>query len=128
MKKLFFLLLIFVLIFAWARNFIVSGRFEIFLDNHPNPQLNSKIEYYWASALSLFNHRETAKYRYKRIIDKYPETIYHPLAWFEYINVLEVSGQKNEAVREAAKFIENYPEHSKTRIVQKKLEIMKYGY
>lgn len=118
MRKLFFITLLIVCTCVWFSDFIESGRFEKYLDSHPNPDLNSQIEYYWAFILNKANHKVSAKYRYERVISKYPQTEIVPSAWIDLIEVLNDLGKRREAINECRRFLEKYESHPKAALVR----------
>ena len=121
MRKIIVLLAVIIALMFWSLNFVKSGKFERYLDNHPNEALNSSIEYYWTLTLELAGRVDSAKYRYQRIMEKYPDTEYAPLAWFALIEGMDEGGSRGLVLDECNKFIEKYPTHPKSDVLRKKI-------
>ena len=111
-----------------VKDYVVSGRFERFMDTHPNASINPAIDYYWTVLASLADHRESAKYHAGRVLEKYPESSYAPKAWAERINVLYAEDKKNEVLDEGSKFLEKYPDHPRAEIIRKRILFLQHGY
>ena len=112
----------------WSKGFVQSGQFQNFLDKHPNSTVNPTIEYYWGMTLAVASHRESASYRFQRIIAKYPKSEYAPLAWIEYIAVLDDMGDRGKMLEEARKFMQSdYATHPKAEIIRKKIAFAEHG-
>jgi outer membrane protein assembly factor BamD (BamD/ComL family) len=104
-----------------ARDADRNGAFERFLDTHPHPQRNAAIEYYWGILVGLANHAQSAHYRLHRVVEKYPQTRYAPLAWAELIDRLFDEGKRPQVLEESAKFLSQYPDHFKAEIIKKRV-------
>jgi hypothetical protein len=126
MAKLVLALLIIGGSFFWAKDFVQSGRFEKYLDAHPNPVLNERIEYIWGLGLSMAGHKESALYRLQRASTKY-DVPGAADAFAEYINVLEDTGQHDKMDEQAAIFLEKYPEHEKAEAIRRKISYKRQG-
>lgn len=127
MKKLLLAALLLGLGYWGATDYVRSGKLERYLDAHPAPVRNAAIEYYWGAALRYTHHPESAQYRFRRIIKKYPETPYGPMAWFDFITMLDDAGNRPAVLAEAELFLEAYPDHPKAALVRKKVHVLKYG-
>jgi len=108
-------------------DYVHKGNVERLLDAHPSATRNAPIEYYWAETLRLINHDESAIYHFRRIIKKYPDSAYAPLAWVDIIDIFDDRNDREGVFREAAAFMAEYPDHSKVGYVQKKINFLKYG-
>lgn len=118
--------LLFLSLFAIAGGFVFkwwvqSGEMDAYLDSHPNPAVNSQIEYYWGITLELAGRGDSARYRFKRISQKYPETDYGALAAAELINIAYEAGDRDTVVVEGQKFIEQYPDNPKVELIRKRV-------
>ncbi|MHB9155313.1 MAG: tetratricopeptide repeat protein [Endomicrobiales bacterium] len=111
----------------WFRGFVQSGRFEQYLDGHPNPQVNSQVEYYWGITLALAGHRDSARYRFKRVCTNYPDAEYAPLAWAELITMDYEENARSAVIDEGGKFLKKYPAHPKAEMIRKKVTFLQYG-
>lgn len=109
-------------------DFVVSGRFEKFMDTHPNEHINPAVDYYWAMLASLANHNIPAKYHALRVMEKYPESPYAPKAWVEIINMLYDEENRPRVIEEGNKFLEKYPDHPRADLVRKKIVFLQQGY
>jgi outer membrane protein assembly factor BamD (BamD/ComL family) len=109
------------LAFAGARDAVRSGRLERFLDAHPQASRNAAIEYYWGVLAGLANRELAAEYRFLRVMEKYPETTYAPLAWAERIDLLFDRGNRPLVLQESTQFLEKYSSHPKADIIRKRV-------
>jgi len=129
MTKFLISVIVIVILGFWVRDFVQSGQFEKYLDSHPNPEFNPQVEYYWGMGLSMSNRKQMAAYRLSRVVEKYPKSEYAPLAWAEYIQVLDDMGDRPKVLEEAKKFLESdYASHPKAEIIRKKLRLIEHGY
>ena len=126
MKKFVLTLLILGSIFFWAKDFVKSGKFEKFLDTHPNPVLNQRIEYIWGMALNMAGHEASAMYRLKRAATKY-KVPGAADALAEYIQLLEDDHQRDKVVELSTIFLEKYPDSDKAETIRKKLSYIRQG-
>ncbi len=111
-----------------VKDYVASGRFERYMDAHPNARINPAVDYYWAMLASLANRSVSAKYHAGRVLKLYPDTPYAPKAWAEYINVLYDEDNKNKVLEEGEKFLEKYPNHPRAAIIRKKILFLQHGY
>lgn len=109
-------------------DFVRSGKLERFLDAHPNPRLNSAVEYYWAILLDLSGRKESALYRYERVKDNYEKMNYAPMAWSNMITIYFEDNKRSVVMEECEKFIEKYPGHPKVELCKKRINFIKHGY
>ena len=109
----------------WLKDAAQKGRIDRYLDTHPNVKFNSTVEYYWGSLLELAQHAKSAQYRYRRVMERYPESKYAPNAWVAYIQLIDDDRQK--VVAESKRFIETYASHPKAELLRKKLLVMEQG-
>lgn len=127
MKKLLLAVLLLGLAYWGAADAVRSGRLERFLDANPSPVRNAAIEYYWGAGLRYIHHPASAEYRFRRIIKRYPETPYAPLAWVDLITMLEDAGNRSAVLAEAELFIAAFPDHHKAALVRRKIHVLKFG-
>lgn len=127
MKSFLIFILVVLLSVFTIKDFIKSGKLEKFLDNHPNPSINSAIEYYWGMALTLSGHKESAKYRFGRMVKIYPKSKYTPLAWEECITIFDEENNNSKILEEGNKFLEIYPDHPKAQVIRKKMAVIQHG-
>jgi TolA-binding protein len=112
----------------WAvANTMHNGALERFLDAHPSAVRNAAVEYYWGVALRYTHHNSSAIYRFRRVIEKYPDTAHAPLAWVDVIDIIDERNDRTGVFREAAQFIAAYPDHSKAEYVKKKVYFLQNG-
>lgn len=128
MRKFILFCIAVFLLGTWTSDFIHSGRFEKFLDAHPNPQVNPRLEYYWGTLLSLANHRTSAEYRFRRVRDQYPGSAYAPLAWVELIELIDDDGDRKAVLSESNSFLEKFRDHSKADFIKRKITYLQHGY
>lgn len=110
-----------------ATDYAKEGRVERFLDAHPSSQRNAPVEYYWAMALRLMHNAPAAIYRYRRVVKKYPDTAYAPLAWIEIIDIYYEDNNRESVFREAEQFLAAYADHPKAELVRKKVYFLQSG-
>jgi outer membrane protein assembly factor BamD (BamD/ComL family) len=111
-----------------ANDFVRGGALEKYLNEHPNTQVNPPVEYYWAVLSSMANHKRSAEYRFRRILDKYDGSEYAPLAWVGLIDLLDDKGLRNEVIDEGNDFLEKYANHPKADMIKKKILFLQHGY
>lgn len=123
-KFIIFIVCVAAFIF-WFTGYIKSGQFEHYLDSHPNPRVNSKIEYYWALMLNMADYKKSAIYRYQRVVTKYPEDEAAPLALAAISGIFYEDGDNNATIEVCEKFLEKYPEHKKSSLIRRRIEFIK---
>lgn len=128
MRKFLIFVSIVAIIVVWVVNFVTSGKFENYLDKRKNTESSAKIEYTWANLAAFTGKKNLALAKYRKILDKYPETAVAPYAWFELIELLDDSGLKKECLEECNKFLEKNPNHPKAVIIKSKVRLILYGY
>lgn len=119
-----------ILIFGagyFVKDFVVSGKFERFMDTHPNARINPAVDYYWAVLANLSKHSAAVKYHAARVMEKYPDSPYAPRAWAEVINLLYDAGNKPAMLDEGNKFLEKYPDHPAAEKIRKKVAFLDHG-
>ena len=127
MKKLLIFIAVIVALALFLNDFLRSGKMENFFDSHPKPAFDSKIEYGVAFLADLANHKKSAEKRYKRIMEKYPDEYIAPYAWVDLIELYEENGDKDSELPLAKEFIEKYPNHEKTALIERKISIIEHG-
>jgi TolA-binding protein len=128
MRKVIVFICVIAAALVWFVDFVHTGRFERFLDSHPNASRNATIEYYWATLLDLAEHDTSAMYHYRRVFEKYPRNSYAPRAYFEFVQILDNAGNRSVVLEQCEKFLEKYPDHPKAETIRKKISLYKYGY
>lgn len=128
MKKLIVFIVVIGALVFWFKNCVQSGNFEKYLDAHPAPALNSTVEYYWGMLLNMADRKQSAAYRLHRVVEKYPKSEYAPLAWVEYIDILDDMGNRARTIEESKKFLQSeYSDHPKAEMIRKKLKYFEQG-
>ena len=112
----------------WFSGFVKSGRLPAYLDAHPDAKRNACIEYYWGMAGNLADHKEPALRKYRGVVEKYPDSKYAPLAWYETIHLIDGHEPNENIVREGNRFLARYPSHPKAELVRKKIIFIEHGY
>ena len=113
----------------WFKGFVQSGQFEKYIDTHPNGSLNPVVEYYWGMLLNFANHKESAVYRFSRVVEKYPKSEYAADAWVECIEVLDDMGDRNRVLEESKKFMQSeYANSSKADLIKRKIAVIEHGF
>ncbi|HBU69075.1 MAG TPA: hypothetical protein DEE98_01685 [Elusimicrobia bacterium] len=125
MKGIFAFIFAVIILFFSAVWFAKSGHLQAFLDSHPNTVVNPQLEYYWAVGLELSGREDSAVRRYARVLEKYPDSEYAPLAWFASIDYFDSMGNRPMVTEEGQKFLDKYPDHPKSELIRKKLEYIK---
>lgn len=110
------------------KDFVVSGRFEKFMDTHPNEHINPAVDYYWAVLANLANRYTPAKYHALRVMEKYPDSPYAPKAWADIIDMLFDEENRPRVMEEGNKFLEKYPDHPRAEIIRKRIIVLEHGY
>jgi hypothetical protein len=129
MRKLVILLIVLGVLLYWFKDFIHSGGFERYLDTHYNAYINPAVEYCWGMVLNLADRKQSAGYRFSRVAAKYPKSEYAPLAWAEYIEILDGLGDRSKMLEESKKFMESdYATHPKAEIIKRKIALIEHGY
>jgi outer membrane protein assembly factor BamD (BamD/ComL family) len=125
MKKLFFFFLIVAGVALLLVRNVQNGKFDAFLDTHGTKAVNSNIQFYMASACELLHKNDSAKLRFKKVFEKYPDVPLAPLAMAEYISIASVQGgQIAEVYAICRGFMEKYPNHPKAVLIKRRMEIL----
>jgi outer membrane protein assembly factor BamD (BamD/ComL family) len=127
MRTLIILAIIVGLGYLTVTNYVRNGKVEQFLDAHPATLRNAAIEYYWGVGLRYTHYDQAAIFRYRRVIQKYPDTAYAPLAWVDIIDMLDEQKDREGVFREVAQFVVNYPDHPKVEYLRKKVYFLQSG-
>lgn len=128
MKKILIFVVVAAGLLYGVYYFATGGRMEAYLDGHPNPTLNPKIEYFIATLVNLAGKSQSAENRYRRIVEKYPDSGNVPEAWAEMIELIDARNDKNLVLQECQKFLEIYPGHPKAEIIKRKIAVIQHGY
>lgn len=128
MRKFVLFVSIVVLIFLLLKSFVQSGRFEKYLDKHPNTELNSRIEYFWGVGLRLMGRGKPAEYRLRRAMERYPDREYGGYAWLQLIELYDDTGPISRVKEEIQKFLEKNPDSPESQRLKKRLDVILYGY
>ena len=124
-RKTIFLFIFTVILFNLITYGIRSGKIDSFLDEHPNPNWVPVLEYYWGQIYSILAKWEKAIYRFKRVVDKFPESKYGHRAQYAIARAYDDSGRRNFAIIEYSKLLEDYPDCEISEISRKRLEYLK---
>jgi hypothetical protein len=124
MKMFVLSVLIIVGALFWSKDFVQSGKLEKFLDTHPNPAFNQKIEYIWGMALHMAGRNAGAMYRIQRAAEKY-KVPGAADALAEYIQLLDDSHQRDKMMEQSAVFLEKYPNHDKAETIRRKIDYIR---
>lgn len=127
MRKFVLFVVILVGLIILLKDFIKSGQFDKFLDAHPNPRINTRVEYYWGIGLVLINRYHSAEYRFLRIIKNYPKTKYARYAWLELIEVYDSSNQIKMLSDTIKMFLEIYPDDPTAEKLKRRLFVITNG-
>jgi hypothetical protein len=128
MKKLIITVIVLIGLLIFLNDFTRTGKLEVFFDEHPNPSLNSKVEYVLALLTDLSNKKVSAELRYRRIVALYPDQSVTASAWANMIEILDNQGDQKRVMEEAQKFVEKYPDDERAELLKKKMSIIQHGF
>jgi TolA-binding protein len=104
-----------------------SGKFDQFLDAHPNPGVVPYIDYYIGEIHVVFTDFDSAIYRFERVVKNYPEFKDMPKVMFAIAQSYDDLGNKTLAIREYSKLLKAYPESEYGETARTRLEYLR-GY
>ena len=128
MKKFFIFILVVAVIFVLAKNFVTSGQFQVFLDEHPNETIVPAVEYDWGLLLAVADRNESAIAKYKKVIEKYPKTDYAASAMAAINDALYEMNQNARCFEQGQAFLEKYPKHDKAEVIRRRMQFIQHGY
>lgn len=129
MKKMVVVLAAAVLFGYWFKGFVQNGGLERYIDAHPGRASNPAVEYYWGMAMNIAGRQQSALHRLARVTEKYPKSEYAPVAWIEYIEIIDRSGDKKKVLEESKAFIaSDYAEHPRAEIIKRRISVIEHGY
>jgi outer membrane protein assembly factor BamD (BamD/ComL family) len=128
MKKFLIFLVVVILAFVWAKDFVASGKFEKYLDEHSNEKIVPQVEYSWGILLALGSRYEAAIKKYNKVIEKYPKSDLAPLAMAAINDAFYELEQNSNVLAQGKIFLEKYPTHYKAEIIRRRMQFIQHGY
>jgi TolA-binding protein len=129
MKKLLIIIILIAGLIYLLGWFVQSGKFEQYLDAHPDNSINPQVEYYWGMMSSFADHKQSAVYRLLRVVAKYPKSQYASDAWIECILILDDMGDRPRVIEESKKFLKSeYASMPRAELIKRKLSVMEHGF
>lgn len=120
-KKLFIFGLFILGIYHFGNYVMKTGKFDKFLNEHPNPDWVPTVEYYIGQFHALFANWDKAIYRFNRVTDKFPDAELIPKIQYALAKTYDNKGAKVPAIKEYMKLIKLYPECKYVQISRKRV-------
>ncbi|HOW27655.1 MAG TPA: hypothetical protein PK876_04035 [Elusimicrobiota bacterium] len=125
MKNFILFLILAGLSVFWWSDFVSSGRFQIFLDGHPQMKGNATLQYGLAAWHEILSREALALSEYQKIMERYPRSRYAERAQFGVASMLEQLNKNREATEAYQKYIELFPQGPRREIATRRYEILK---
>jgi TolA-binding protein len=128
MKKFLIFILVVALVVVWANNFVRSGGFEKFLDEHPNEAIVAPLEYCWGLLFALSSRHESAITKYEKVIKQYPKSTWAEAAMAAINGSLYELNQNAKCFNQGKAFLAKYPKSDRAEIVRRRMQFIAHGY
>ncbi|MFH1540589.1 MAG: tetratricopeptide repeat protein [Elusimicrobiota bacterium] len=124
MRGFVIFVLITIAVFYWANNFVITGKFQRFIDNNSDKSWALSIEYNLGAIYQLALKYDKAEFYYNKILEKPTLSKFTVDTMYNLSIVYEETKRFDLAKETCNKIIEEYPDYKGIGKIKKRLNYM----